>query len=292
MSDWTCALELDEQRRVVSGSPEALATAVKRGADVRCYTTFDYGEHMSVPDSEVGLVQEMMNFGVVYWLEGGHIAAIQTTRYPANCSLGFQPFPSLSFFLYNDNGECGIARPFLKRQGSSLLTGAVPDKYRTLDRFDDDTSSPAENYVYDFGVYKWWVREAWEMLLSHDADGAPVSGSLEALQEAFRAGRNLKVAIAGLCAGLAPEGEQPIAHELIVELGPIYNHQDEGYLGGESLPVVRVSPGVPLRYGSGNWNFGWLLPRTDGIVHQLVIDPYTRDFTREETRCPITWFAS
>ncbi len=289
MSEWICALELDDQRRVVSGSYDDLAAAVRRAADVRCYTTFDYAEHMAAPDSEVGLVQEMMNFGVTYWLEGDRSAGIQTTRYPADCSLGFQAFPSLSFFLYNDSGESGIARPCAARQSSALAGGTVPEKYVTLHRSDTDTLSPSENYTYDFGEYKWWVRDSWELLLAHDADGTVSVGSLDALQDAFRAGKSLKVGVTDLCADLAGS---PVAHEVFVELGPIYNHHDQGFLGGESLPLVRVAPGVPMRYGSGNWNFGWILPRTDGVAHHLIIDPCTRDFTRTSARCPMRWFAS
>ena len=289
MSEWACALGLDDQRRVVSGSYQDLAAAVRRAAEVRCYTTFDYSEHMAAPESEVGLVQEMMNFGVTYWLEGNRSAGIQTTRYPADCSLGFQPFPSLSFFLYNDSGESGIARPSVARQSTALAGGTVPEKYNTLDRSDTDTLSPSENYTYDFGECKWWVRDAWELLLAHDADGVPSSGCLDALQDAFRAGKSLKAGVAGLCAD--PTEGPATAHEVFVELGPIYNHHDQGFLGGESLPLVRVAPGVPLRYGSGNWDFGWILPRTDGVVHHLKIDPYTRDFTRTSTRCSIRWFA-
>ncbi len=291
MPEWTCALELDDRRRVVAGSTAELAAAIRRGADVRCYTTFDYGEHMSAPNAGVGLIEEMMNFGVVYRLGDDHAAGIQTTRYPANCSLGFQPLPSLSFFLCNDNGESGIARPCVERQSSALVADEVPDKYVRLDSADGDTLSPCENYTYDFGVYRWWVRERWELVLAHDSQGAPLSGSLECLQEAFRAGRDLKVGVTDLCAELVPEGATAIDHEVFVEMGPIYNHRDQGFLGGESQPVVRVAPGVPLRYRSGGWSFGWLLPRTDGIVHHLVIDPYTRAFNRAQTRCAIRWFA-
>ncbi len=293
VTEWICVLELDEKRNVVGGSPSKLARAVKRGADVRCYTTFDYAEHMSAPGSDVGLVQEMMNFGVTYWLEGEHVAGIQTTRYPADCSLGFQPYPSLSFFLSNDNGQAGIARPFLQEsQHGEALEGEPPAKYHLLEQWDSDTRAPSQSYVYEFDQYRWWVRECWEEVLAHDADGVVTYGSLQALQDAFRAGKNLKVGVSDLCAELVPEGERPISHEVFVEMGPIYNHQDQGFLGGESLPVVRVAPDFPLTYRSGNWNFGWILPRTDGVVHQLIIDPYTRDFIRTQTRCAIRWFVS
>jgi len=292
MPNWTCVLRLNSKREITAGSREALAAAVRRGADVRSYTSFDYGEHMAVPDCAEGLVQEMMNFGVTYWLEGGHVAAIQTTRYPANCSLGFGDFPSLSFFLNNDDGHNGIARPFLDgRKGTAKKDDYQCPKYVTYDAWDTESPCPSENFSYEFNEYAWWVSDTWEEVLAHEADGGVTRGSLAALREAFRAGRSLKVGVRDLCADLAPAGGKPLAHELFVELGPIYNHQDSGFLGGETQPVVRVAPGVPLKYRSGNWNYGWLLPRTDGVVHQLVVDPYTHRFLRTESRCAVRWFA-
>ena len=292
-SQWRCVLRLGQRREVVSGSRADLAAAARGGADLRSYSTFDYGEHMSAPGSDVGLVQEMMNFGVVYWLEADHVAGIQTTRYPADCSLGFVDCPSLSFFLVNDCGQAGIARPFLQQtEGTGALAGDPPPKYHTLDQWDQDTRSPSENYVYEFGEYAFWVNERWEQVLAHDAEGHATFGSLQALQEAFRAGRSVKVGIAGLCADLAPAGERSVEHEVFVEMGPIYNHEDQGFLGGESLPLVRVNAAAPLAYRTGNWNFGWILPRTDGVVHGLVIDPYTREFQRIESRHATRWFVS
>lgn len=293
MPNWTCALALDNARCVTSGSRQALAAAVRRGADVRCYTTFDYGEHMNVPDSKVGLVQEMMNFPLTYWLEGEHTAAIQTTRYPANCSLGFGERPSLSFFLYNENGQFGIARPYLDGGCGDPRMGvaAADGRYRVLEAADDRSPCPCENATYEFGMYRWWVRDDWEEVLSHDAAGRVAGGSLAGLRQAFRAGRSLKVGVGGLCADLSPAHVAQCAHEVFTELGPIYNHEDQGFLGGESFPLVRVAPAVPLVYRSGNWNYGWILPRTDGIVHQLVIEPPTHRFIRTEGRHAIRWFA-
>jgi len=291
MGDWACVLALDESRRVVAGGFGALAAAVRHGADVRCYTTFDYGEHMVAPGAGVGLVQEMMNFPLTYWLDGDRSAGIQTTRYPADCSFGFQPYPSLSFFLYNDDGRFGIARPFLDgRIGNARSEDAPGSRYHLADHHDDESPCPSENATYEFGEYRWWVRDDWEEVLAHEADGAVVRGSLQALQEAFRAGRELKVGVRDLCTSLAAAGEA-ISHEVFVAVGPIYNHQDQGFLGGESQPLVRVAPAVPLRYASGNWNYGWILPRTDGLVKHLVVDPYRREFLRAESRHAVRWFA-
>jgi len=298
---WRQILVLNNKRKLMEGSVESLAAAAKCGAEIKSYTTFDYAEHMAAPDIHEGLVQEMMSFAVAYWLEGGHVAVIQTTRYPAAASLGFGDAKSLSFFLNNDNGRNSIARPFLDgtkgqvKDTSQTPSENVPDphhgKYKTFDSYDSETSSPCENFTYDFGEYRWWVDESWQEMLSVDAQGNVISGSLDALQEAFRAGRSLKVGVKNLCSDLVLEGKQAIEHEVFVELHSIYNHHDAGYLGGESQPVVRVAPDVPLRYEHGNWNFGWILPRTDGIVHQLIIDPHTRSFTKKECRFASRWFA-
>ena len=289
--EWVRKLEMNEGREITNGSFEDLAAAANNGDDIRCYTTFDYGEHMASPGSDVGWVEEMMNFGVIYLLEGSRIAGIETTRYPADCSLGFQPDPSLSFFLYNDNGQFGIARPFLDGRKSKAELGehSIP-KYTSLGTFDNGTSCPSENATYEFGEYAWWTKDDWQEVLSVGPKGSVLGGSLEELWNAFRSGKEIKVAVKQLCDFLALQGEQAIEHEVFVCLGPIYAHRDQGFLGGESQPIVRVLPDTPLEYRSGNWNYGWILPRTDGVVHQLVIDPYTNKFNRIKGRHSIRWF--
>ena len=288
---WRQVLSLNEKREITQGSISDLADATKRGAEIKSYTTFDYVEHMAAPETKEGLVQEMMSFAVAYWLQGGHVAVIQTTRYPANASLGFGDLPSLSFFLNNDSGHNSIARPFLDgRIGQPRNVADQAGKYRTIDAFDFETPAPCENFTYDFGEYRWWVDESWREILSTDKDGNPLSGSLSALQDEFRAGRSIKVGIKNLCSDLAINDKPSIEHEVFIELHSVYNHHDSGFLGGESQPIVRVAPHIPLRYEHGNWNFGWVLPRTDGIVHQLVIDPQTRSFAKKEGRFAVRWF--
>jgi len=291
VANWTCLLRENEQRELVSGSLRALADAVARGADLKGYTTFDYGEHMSVPESTEGLVQEIMCFSTVYLLAGRQVAGIQTTRYPANCSLGFGDAASLSFFLNSAQGQNGIARLFL--DGSVGQAKAAPDlvkKYHVIDAWDTVSPCPSENFTYDFGEYAWWVSDTWREVLAHDAHGDVVRGSLLELQDAFRAGASIKVGIQNLCATLAAPGEEPVEHEVFVELHSIYNHEKSGFLGGESQPLVRVAPAVPLKYMSGNWNCGWILPRTDGVVHQLIQNPYTHEFSRTQGCFAIRWF--
>ncbi len=288
---WSCVLKLDESRKIVDGSVEALASAVRRGADLRSYTTFNYAEHMGVPDSTEGLVEEMMSYTTVYCLNGSHVAGIQTTRYPADSAMGFLRVPSLSFFLNNENGMNGIARPFLDGQPRPAKpTEDYSGKYRVIDQWDNDSACPSENFTYDFGQYGWWVNDSWEEVLAHESDGSVTQGSLAELSDAFRRGKRLKVGIRNLCANLALEADHSTEHEVFVELHSIYHHRDSGFLGGESQPLVRVAPCVPLQYKSGNWNYGWILPRTDGMVHQVIIHPCTHQFSYSQDRYAVRWF--
>jgi len=295
---WKSVYELDKARKPSGGSPAALADAVRRGADVRTFTTFDWVDHMGTLSPDQGLVEETMDWRIVYLIEDRWTACVMSLRYPANAGLGFGKDPSLSFFMYNQDFQFGIARAFfgeakgIKR--NTLFSDLVDDKhslYRVIDTADQDTISPSHNATYDFNVNKWLVRDDWQELLSHDAEGRVVSGSLRELTDAFRAGCSIKVAVRGLCRELYKSGEPALDHEVFVELGSMYNHKERGFFSGESLPLVRIAPAIPMRYTSGNWNCGWILPRTDGIVYHLVVDPITRDVQHPHARYPIRWFA-
>jgi len=230
----------------------------------------------------------MEAFSTVYLLDDAHVAGIQTTRYPANASLDFNEPPSLSFFLHNA-GEAvqGVARFYLDGRVSPKREGdGSTDKYRVLDTWDDGSPSPCANYTYDFGEYGWWVNASWREILAHDENGVARRGSVKQLQDAFRAGAELKAGVTGLCDDLAPAGARTVPHEVFTSLHSIYNHEDGGFLGGESMPIVRVAPAAPLRYETDLWDYGWILPRTDGIVHKLIVNPYTRQ-VRQEARSNI-----
>lgn len=291
MKDWTRVLKQNERREIVEGSKAQVADAVRRGADLRGYSTFDYQEHMGKPPDD-GLVQEMMAFSTVYLLDEAHVAGIQTMRYPANASLDFNEPPSLSFFLYTAGEDMqGVARYYLDGRVSPKREGDESrNKYRVLETWDDGSPSPSTNYTYDFGEYGWWVNASWQEILAHDENGVARRGSVKQLQDAFRAGAELKAGVTGLCDDLAPADARAMPHEVFTSLHSIYNHEDAGFLGGESMPMVRVAPSVPMRYQTDLWDYGWILPRTDGIVHKLIVNPYTRQVRQEAGRFAVRWF--
>jgi hypothetical protein len=291
------ALRLNSDRSVREGSFEALAAAIRRGADLRIGTEFRHNEHIDPSSTFPELIVEVAEFPVTYLLEDRWVAGIMTLRQPISLPDDFGPRPSMSFFLYNQDGQQAIARPYLDGGPVRGKSGPAPldnhsamPKYHQLDNWDAGTNAPSSNFIYDFDVYRFWVRDDWQEVLSHNAEGAVTSGSVEALAEAFAAGREVKVGVRGLCADLAAEPAVALEHEVFVRTGSCYYYIERKLFIAGSQPVVRVRPAVPLRYESRGWDFGWLLLRTDGFVRRLPYDPYTLRFSRSEGRCAIRWF--
>src|SRR6478752_2052127 len=105
MNGWTCCFALDKLRKPCGGSADSLSAAVRRGADVRIYTRFDWRDHMGLGHADQGEVEESIDLRVAYLLENQWVAALTATRYPADAGMGFGPNPSLSFFMYNQDGS-------------------------------------------------------------------------------------------------------------------------------------------------------------------------------------------
>jgi hypothetical protein len=293
VNGWKCVYELNRSREVVAGSATDLASAVSRGADLRIYTTFDWVDHMGTEHPDQGVVEETIDLRVAYLLGDDRIAALTPLRYPADAGLGFGKEPSLSFYMYNQDGQFGIARPYFRaaeRHGDPRPRPDFGPHYHVLDWHDAATPSPSHNAVYDFNCYRWLVRDDWREVLAHDEAGEVIDGSLDALVDAFRAGCSVKVAVRDLCSDLAEPGRPPVRHEVFVELGSMYYHRERGFHSGESLPLVRIAPAVPLRYAPSNWTFGWVLARTDGRMFHLNVDPYTREISRTSDRYAARWF--
>ncbi len=298
MGDWKLVLELNEQRDVVAGSTAALCDAVGRGADLRIGTGFHNDEHLDATSDNHELIREVMDFRVTYLIGEHWAAGIQNLRMPVSIPNGFGGRPSMSFFLYNQDGHQGIARPFLDGVPASFDLGPSPinehgamAKYHELASFDADTNAPSSNFIYNFNYFRYYVRDQWRPVLAHDEAGQVTSGSIDELTDAFCAGREMKVAIRGLCDDLAEPGSRAVDHEVIVHLGAGYYYTDAKRYMGAANPVIRTRPAIPLGYASGAWDFGWLMPRTDGFVAKWLCDPYKLEFVKSEAQCAMRWFA-
>jgi hypothetical protein len=292
---WKSVLTLDQRRNRVAGTEQELIDAIRRGADLRIYTEFRHNEHLDTESQNDELVQEVSEFRVTYLLDDRWIAGIMTLRQPIVPPTGFGPRPSMSFFLYNQDGQQAIARPYLDGALASGVPGAAPvadlsamPKYRQGDNWDDQTNAPSHNFVYEFDTYRFCVRDDWQEVLGHTSDGSVLSGSLESLTAAFRLGAEIKIAIRGLSSDLADDNALP--HEVFVQTGPGYFHTRQKLFVAGSHPLVRVRPAIPLCYQSRGWDFGWLMVRTDGFVARSLVDPYTLQFSNTDVRHELRWF--
>jgi hypothetical protein len=294
---WRCAYTLDDRRQRAQGSAEELAGAIHRAADLRISTEFRHNEHIDTSSSDGEIIHEVADFRVTYLLEKRWVAGIIPLRQPISLPEGFGPSPSMSFFLYNQDGGQAIARPHLDGLAATGNLGPAPlddhsamPKYHQLDNWDAGTNAPSSNFVYDFETYRYLVSDNWTEVLAHDARGARVSGSVERLASEFARGCELKVGVRGLCSDLSAGGEQAVDHEVFVHLGSCYYYTRRKLFIAGSHPVVRVGPAIPLRYRSKGWDFGWLMPRTDGLVARSLVDPYTLKFQKSEGHYAMRWF--
>ncbi len=297
MPTWSSALELSSSRTVTAGSPQCLADAIRCGADLRIYTEFIHNQHIDPASDNDELVREVSDFPVTYLLDDRWTAGIMTQRMPISPPDGFGPRPSMSFFMYNQDGQQAIARPYLDGQPTNGSPGpsAVPDhpdmpKYHQQDAYDADTNAPSQNFIYDFECFRYMIRDDWREVLAHDENGNVLTGSLDDLTDAFAAGAEVKVAITSLCDDLAEPNQPPLDHTLFVQTGPCYYNTQRRLFSAGTRPVVRVRPAIPLRYTSRGWDFGWLMVRNDGLVARWLCDPYTLKFHKSQCRCPIRWF--
>ena len=308
MTKWVSALELDSRREVTRGNPDALCAAIRRGADLRIYTEFIHNQHIDPASPSDELIREVSEFRATYLVEDRWCAGIMTLRQPISLPDAFGPRASMSFFMYNQDGQQAIARPYLDG-GTPTADGAIGPaalddwvaypKYHQQDGWDAGTNAPSSNFVYDFEVFRYFVCDDWQEVLAHDAGGRVQSGSIDLLAAAFEAGAEIKVAIHNLCADLDAEPVRPAAcpavpgieHEVFIQVGPGYYYSGQKLFIAGTHPLVRVRPAIPMRYASRGWDFGWLMPRTDGRVAMLLYDPYTLRVRRGTRQLAMRWFA-
>ncbi|MSR59387.1 MAG: hypothetical protein EXS05_17380 [Planctomycetaceae bacterium] len=303
MTTWRCALELNETRNIVAGSTAALVEAIGRAADLRIYTEFVHNEHIDVDSPSRERIREVAEFGVTYLVDQKWSAAIMSLRQPIELPVGFGPRSSMSFFLYNQDGTQGIARPYLDGR-PDLATGPVEatpgpspsqpprnmPKYHVLDNQDTGTNAPSQNFVYDFDRFRYCVNDSWREVLRHSATGEVLSGSMDELVDAFSSGCAIKLGVGNLCMDLCQDPDGALDHEVFVQGGSAYYYTDQKLFIIGSHPLVRVRPGAPLRYTSRGWDFGWLMVRSDGHVVYRRCDPYTLKFSDNVSHHAIRWF--
>lgn len=121
-----CVLELDMQRNVIGGSTKALKNAIKNGADLRIYTEFRHNEHIDTSSDNNQLIREVSDFPATYVIDDKWVAAMMTLRQPVTLPDRFGERPSMSFFMYNQDGLQACARPYLDGAGCTETKGTRP----------------------------------------------------------------------------------------------------------------------------------------------------------------------
>ncbi len=298
-SAWTPALTLSSDRSVAGGTADALAAAIGRGADLRVYTEFLFEEHI-VPGGDGdanhdGVVREVIDFRETILLGGTHVAGVTTLRQALFPPFGFNGDPRMSYFLYQGDGRQACANLLLGDVPSDVRPGVRGDLPTPADMpkmspevvYDIGTAGPSRNFVYDMEVYRYFVRDDWQELLAHDADGNVERGSIDAIEEAQVAGREIKVGIHGLAADLGAGPD----HEVFTLVGSGFFHTRMRLYDSLTHPLVRVAPAIPLEYHSNGWDVAWVFLRTDGAATLRVLNPYTRQFTDRPARFACRWFA-
>ncbi|MBC8352338.1 MAG: hypothetical protein H8E66_10135 [Planctomycetes bacterium] len=294
---WRNTLTLDASRKVVAGDVQALRRAIARGADLRVYSEFRHNEHIDTSSNNDDLIQETMDMRATYLVDECWCAGATTLRQPVALPSGFGPRPSLSLFLYNEDGSQAIARPFLDGVPAADNLGPSRSsdhsdmpKYHEQNRWDDQTNAPSSNFIYDFDTLRYFVRDDWQLALYHSSSGEVLAGSHDLLAQAFSQGVEWKISVKGLCADLAEPETDALPHEVFIQAGSCYLYTGERLMIAASHPLLRVRPAVPLRYASGNWDYAWLVARSDGRVSRLVYDPYTLQPTESSGKYEVKWF--
>ncbi len=81
MTRWTCACVLDSSGTLIEGSHDALADALRRGADLRIQTEFIHNQHIDVNSNSAERIREVAEFALTYLVDDRWAAGIMTRRH-------------------------------------------------------------------------------------------------------------------------------------------------------------------------------------------------------------------
>ena len=263
------------QHTPVEGDVVAVADAVRQGADLRRFSTYQL-EH-------TGLVEETMTLQTTWVFDAGNVGGLQTLRHPVDAALGISMQPSIALWIF------GVATPqhsaFVPLNGEPMRNAT--EKWTQV--HNDSYSAEEGDFVP--GRYEWWARRDWELICVHDEDGNPSLGSWKAMREAVGDGCILKVGIKNLWSYLTPAGDEPLEHEVFIECTTDFCHVDEKFFGALTQPTFLLQPCVPLMFTGENFAPGWLVVRSDGKVQRQVLNPSTMQWNRTWDRHAVRWFA-
>ena len=269
---WLCTTSGEHQ--VVEGSLSDVAAAVRAGADLRRFSTYDL--------QGAGLVEETMTLQTTWVFDDRNVGGLQTLRHPVDGGTGIQMEPSMALWIFGLTApQCSAFVPLHGRP--------MPDATGNWTRVHNDAySSEVGKYVPN--RYRWWKGGGWELICAHDEKGNPSFGSWTDLRAAANEGGTFKVGIRNLWSQLAPSGEGVPEHEVFVEATTHFAHIDEQFFAVLTQPTFLLQPCLPLRFSDDNFAPGWLVVRSDGKVQRQTLNPATMQWGRAWGRYAVRWF--
>lgn len=276
MAIWTKICSISGDFSPTAGTVADVAEAVRGGADLRRFSTYD-------PES-TGLVEETMSLQTTWVFDQDHVGGLSTLRHPVDCGLDFWSRPTVAYWIFNVAAPSSSAMVPLDGQAADAATG------RWI-RVDNTPFERALDKEWLSKQYHWWVREDWEEVCCHDQDGSPSKGSWEEVRRAANDGCELKVGIRNLWSHLASAKEDPLEHEVFTTCGTQFAHVEGGFFGALTTPTFMVRPGTPLKFRDDIVEPGWLLVRTDGRVRRQTLKASTLGWEQTWSRHAVRWFA-
>ena len=259
----------------IAGSVAAVADAVRRGADLRRFSTYNL--------EGTGLVEETMTLQTTWVFDDEHVGGLQTLRHPVNAGLGITMQPSMALWIFSVTSP--QRSTFLPLNGKPMANAT--GKWVNID--NEPFGAEADEFVPR--RYHWWARSDWEQICAHDKNGNPSHGSWEEIRKAVNNGRILKVGIKNLWSYLTPAGEEAPEHEVFIECTTDFSHLDEKFVGALTQPTFLLQPGVPLKFAGENFALGWLVVRSDGKVQRHTLNPTNMQWEQTWDRYAVRWFA-
>ena len=258
----------------MSGSVADVADAVRRGADIRRFSTYNM--------KGTGLVEETMTLQTTWVFDDHHVGGLQTLRHPLDAGLGISMQPSMALWIF------GVAAP---QRSTFVPLNGQPMAHATGKWVNvDNEPYSAEAGEFTPRRYQWWARSDWKQICDHDQNGNPSQGSWEDIRKAVNDGGILKVGIKNLWSHLTPAGEQAPEHEVFIECTTDFSHVDEKFVGVLTQPTFLLQPRVPLKFSGENFALGWLVVRTDGKVQRHTLNPTNMQWEQKWNRYAVRWF--
>jgi hypothetical protein len=209
--DWVLALEQQPDLTISQGDLSELASAVRRGADLRLYMTTEWYE-------------ETIYFQQTYAGEGDAFAGLMSHHHGYSHHGQEVAQPNSSIFKYDTSGTFSHVK---------WMWGDV-----ALD----------ESQSYPYGIYRWFVCDRWRLVYEHDAEGDCVRGDLDELKEYVRHGRSIQVGIRQLF-GLAKNRTDGPAHiSFVSTMQPVIR---KGHVQSNCDLVVVGAPQWPFTWKDG-----------------------------------------